>query len=250
MTMRQIDPGMRLMARVLSIRHVDNPLVRGITRIAMRHIPSPRIPGVNITVACHGSLRIYNRTSAGQTTAEGRAAGSTTAGFRPALLWIHGGGLVVGAASQDDGLCARTAARLGIVVISVEYRLAPEHPYPAAMDDVFHAWQWMLAHAERLRIDTTRLAIGGESAGGGIAACLVQRVHDSDGPQPRAQWLFAPMLDGSHRLRSEPGSYRSFRVEQQGESLRVEGISVPGTGFVKYPGVCGCKPQIRSERAA
>ena len=107
---------------------MSNPLVRETTRTAMEHIPSPRIPGVSITTAHQGSLRIYNPLTARQTTARSMALGVATAGFRPALLWIHGGGLVVGSASQDDGLSARTAARLGIVVISVNYRLAPEHP--------------------------------------------------------------------------------------------------------------------------
>ena len=180
MRIGQLDPRVRRSARFMTLRHVDNPLVREVTRLVMRHLPQSTIPGVSITTAHHGALRIYD---------------PQTAGCRPALLWIHGGGLVVGSASQDDGLCSRTAATLGIVVVSVDYRLAPEHPYPEAIDDVFHAWQWMVSHADRLRIDTTRLAIGGESAGGGLAACLVQRVHDAGGPQPIAQWLFAPMLD-------------------------------------------------------
>ncbi|MDN4490698.1 alpha/beta hydrolase [Demequina sp. SYSU T00068] len=113
----------------------------------------------------------------------------------PALLWIHGGGLVIGSAVQDDGLCARTAKRLGTVVVSVEYRLAPEHPFPAALDDATAAWEWLHAHARELGIDPGRVAIGGESAGGGIAAALAQSLRDSGGVQPVAQWLFAPMLD-------------------------------------------------------
>lgn len=182
MRLRDIDPRLRAAALLSSIRHVENPIVRSVTRAALRSWRSASVPGVRVTVAHAGAvpLRIYEP--------EGR-------GPRPALLWIHGGGLVVGAARQDDGLCARTASRLDAVVVSVDYRLAPEHPYPAAIDDVFAGWQWLLAHLEHLGVDAARLAIGGESAGGGLAACLVQRVHDGGGTQPVAQWLFAPMLD-------------------------------------------------------
>jgi len=110
------------------------------------------------------------------------------------LLWMHGGGFVVGAAVQDEGLCSRYARDLGLVVVSVDYRLAPEHPFPAALDDCFAAWRWM-GDCPELNIDPTRIAVGGMSAGGGLAACLAQRIIDSGGIQPAAQILFYPMLD-------------------------------------------------------
>ena len=116
--------------------------------------------------------------------------GSSGAG----LLWMHGGGLVVGAAAQDDGICSRYAQELGLLVVSVDYRLAPEHPFPAALDDCFAAWRWM-QDKEELGIDPTRIAIGGMSAGGGLAACLAQRILDCGTIQPAAQILFYPMLD-------------------------------------------------------
>ncbi|GAA5026623.1 alpha/beta hydrolase [Microbacterium fluvii] len=121
--------------------------------------------------------------------------------FRPAapsgaaLLWIHGGGMVIGAAAQDHARCGELAADLGLVVVSAEYRLAPEHPYPAPLDDCHSAWEWLLAHAADLGVAPSRIAIGGQSAGGGLAAGLVLRVHDEGGVQPAAQWLFCPMLD-------------------------------------------------------
>ena len=114
---------------------------------------------------------------------------------RPALLWVHGGGLVIGAPKQDDPLCADTAARLGVTIVSVQYRHAPEYPFPAAFDDVLRAWEWLLTHTGDLGIDPTRIALGGESAGAGLAAAVVQRIRDRGGIQPCAQWLFAPMLD-------------------------------------------------------
>jgi acetyl esterase/lipase len=103
------------------------------------------------------------------------------------LLWIHGGGLVMGDPVQDDRFCAETARELGITVVSARYRLAPEHPYPAALEDCHAAWAWA-------REQTADLVVGGQSAGGGLAAALVQRLCD-EGERPVAQWLFCPMLD-------------------------------------------------------
>jgi acetyl esterase/lipase len=119
------------------------------------------------------------------------------------LLWIHGGGFVIGTASQDNAFCAVTARDLGIVVVAAGYRLAPENPFPAALDDVACAWQWLQHSAEALGADPGRIAIGGQSAGGGLAACLVQRIHDAGGVQPAAQWLFCPMLDDRTAARGE-----------------------------------------------
>ncbi len=114
---------------------------------------------------------------------------------RAALLYIHGGGMMIGAPQMDDGLLSNLAAELDILIVSPEYRLAPEHPYPAPIDDCHEAWQWILDNASQRGIDTKKIAIGGESAGGGLAAGLVLRIHDEGGPRPIAQWLFCPMLD-------------------------------------------------------
>lgn len=118
-----------------------------------------------------------------------------------ALVWIHGGGMVMGAAQQARPLCSRLAAELGIVVISVDYRLAPEHPFPAALDDCYAALEWIHRDAEALGIDTAKVAIGGDSAGGGLAACLAQMVHDRGGPPVCFQVLEYPMLDDRTALR-------------------------------------------------
>ena len=114
---------------------------------------------------------------------------------RAAMLYIHGGGMMIGAPQMDDGLLSNLAAELDILIVSPEYRLAPEHPYPAPVDDCHEAWQWMLSNSSQRGIDTKRIAIGGESAGGGLAAGLVLRIHDEGGQRPIAQWLLCPMLD-------------------------------------------------------
>lgn len=125
-----------------------------------------------------------------------------------ALLWIHGGGMLIGSAVQDDLFCSETARELGIVVVSTDYRLAPEHPFPGALDDCHAAWTWLQTSAAQLRIDHTRVAVGGESAGGGLAASLAQRIRDVGDVQPAAQWLFCPMLDDGTAANYELDSIR------------------------------------------
>jgi acetyl esterase/lipase len=124
-------------------------------------------------------------------------------GSGAALLWLHGGGYVIGDVVQDDAFCSATACELGVVAVSTNYRLAPEHSFPAALDDAVAAWQWLQQSAASLGVDQDRVAVGGSSAGAGLAACLVQRLHDAGGVQPVAQWLFSPMLDDRTAARRE-----------------------------------------------
>lgn len=127
----------------------------------------------------------------------------------PALLWIHGGGYVIGTADMDDHLCARFSKRLGITVASVEYRLAPEHPYPAALQDCYSALTWL---AGLPGVDPARVAIGGASAGGGLAAALALWARDSGTSQgetiPAFQLLVYPMLDDRSSTTGDKPNYR------------------------------------------
>lgn len=119
------------------------------------------------------------------------------------LLWIHGGGYILANAKLNDRECALYARELQIIVVSVDYRLAPENPFPLPLDDCLAAWQWFLANADELQVDPRRIAIGGQSAGGGLAAALAQRLYDNGGIQPAGQLLFCPMLDDRTGLRKE-----------------------------------------------
>jgi acetyl esterase/lipase len=113
----------------------------------------------------------------------------------PALLWIHGGGYVLGSVERDD-LLAKHLARVGqCVVASVEYRLAPEHPFPAPVEDCYAALKWLAAQSTKLGVNTARIAIGGASAGGGLAAGLAVLTRDRAEVEIAFQLLIYPMID-------------------------------------------------------
>ena len=121
----------------------------------------------------------------------------------PVLIWFHGGGYVMGNPEMDDRSCADYVRALGIVVVSVDYRCAPKHPFPAGLDDSYSALKWVVSHAQQLGVDAKRIAIGGNSAGGGLAAALAQLAHDRQEVKPVFQLLVYPMLDDRTVLRAE-----------------------------------------------
>lgn len=118
----------------------------------------------------------------------------------PALLWIHGGGMVLGDAAQDSRFCRQVADQLGIVVVSVEYRLAPEHPFPTPLDDCYAALDWL---TRQPGIDPARIAVGGQSAGGGLAAALALLAKERGEIRPVLQMLSYPMLDDRTTTRTD-----------------------------------------------
>lgn len=150
--------------------------------------PTPVPPGVTvgsrtITTDDGRSLRVLVHEAADRPKPSG------------ALLWIHGGGLIMGTPEQGNALTARWAEELGALIVSVDYRLAPEDPFPAALDDCVAALAWLADNAEELGVDPTRIAVGGDSAGGGLAAALCQVTRDRGGPAICFQLLEYPMID-------------------------------------------------------
>jgi acetyl esterase/lipase len=128
-----------------------------------------------------------------------RPAGGATA----ALVYLHGGGWVAGGLETHDGLCRRLTASSGVACIAVDYRLAPEHRFPAAFEDALAAACWTARHAEALGFDPRRLGVGGDSAGGGLAAAVAQC---ADAPPLALQVLLCPILD----VANESPSRRAF----------------------------------------
>ena len=111
----------------------------------------------------------------------------------PALLFFHGGGWVIGDIDTHDGICRSLANHAGCVVANVDYRLAPEHRYPAAAEDSYAATRWVAEHAAQLGVDATRLAVGGDSAGGNLAAAVSLMARDRGGPALKLQLLVYPV---------------------------------------------------------
>ncbi|UHA73740.1 alpha/beta hydrolase [Paenibacillus sp. 481] len=138
----------------------------------------------------------------------------------PAMLWIHGGGYVLGHPDMDDALCERFVQAANCIVVSVDYRLAPEHPYPAAIDDCYAGLTWMTDEAESLGIDVGRIAIAGASGGGGLTAALALMARDKGGPALIFQMPLYPMIDNrnvtasSHEITAQNATWnRTNNVE-------------------------------------
>jgi acetyl esterase len=120
----------------------------------------------------------------------------------PLLVYYHGGGFVVGGIDTHDNLCELICSGAGIHVLSVDYRLAPEHKAPAALEDAYAAYKWAREHAAKLGADPSRIAVGGDSAGGNLAAVVSLRARDEGAPPPTVQLLLYPITNFAGQTRS------------------------------------------------
>ena len=129
-----------------------------------------------------------------------------TDGLAPCLVFYHGGGWVIGDLDSHDVVCRKLAHEGELIVISIDYRLAPEHKFPAAVDDAITALKWVASNAKALGIDAARLMVGGDSAGGNLAAVVALAARDGDGPKLAGQLLIYPATDfgWTHPSHSEP----------------------------------------------
>jgi acetyl esterase len=132
-------------------------------------------------------------------------------------VYFHGGGWVVGSVALSDSFCRALANASGCAVLSVGYRLAPEHRFPAAADDAYAATRWASEHARELGFDPGRLAVGGSSAGGNLAAVVALMARERGGPRIALQWLHVPVID--HDFTRE-----SYRVNGKGMGLTRAGM--------------------------
>jgi acetyl esterase len=131
----------------------------------------------------------------------------------PALVFFHGGGFVLGSIASHENICAEIADRVPCVVVSVDYRLAPEAKFPAGIDDSVGAFRWVRAHATELGVDPERIAVGGDSAGGNVAAVVCHDLAKAGGPTPRFQLLVYPATDLTCSARSHALFARGFFLE-------------------------------------
>ncbi|MFQ5417111.1 MAG: alpha/beta hydrolase [Myxococcota bacterium] len=147
----------------------------------------------------------------------------------PLIVYYHGGGWVVCDLDTHDGVCRFLAEETGSAVLSIDYRLAPEHPFPAAVDDALAAFRWAAAHGAELGIEPERIAVAGDSAGGNLSAVVSLLAVEQGGPRPAFQLLFYPVTD----LSSKHGSYRLFSdgfflTERQMDWYRDNYLPEPG----------------------
>ncbi|MFI6775223.1 alpha/beta hydrolase [Nocardia sp. NPDC050412] len=149
-------------------------------QIALLGEPEPVANVENRTVPGIGELRIYTQDGEGPF---------------PALVFFHGGGFMLGDLDTHDGLCRSLANGAECVVVSVDYPLAPEHKFPAAPNACYSATQWVAEHAASIGVDATRIAVGGDSAGGNLAAVVAHMARDNGGPALIFQLLIYPDLD-------------------------------------------------------
>jgi acetyl esterase/lipase len=156
--------------------------------------------------------------------------------YRPAsggatdlLVFYHGGGWTIGDLDTADTLCRLTCRDAGIQVLSIAYRLAPEHPAPAAVEDAFAAFRWACEHAVELGVTPGRVAVGGDSAGGNLAAVVSQLARDEGGPTPVLQWLIYPRTDFTAQTRSLSLFAQGFVLTKH-DMEWFEGLYLTGSG--------------------
>jgi acetyl esterase len=186
-----LDPQMQLLL-ALRDRWRGAPvseLTPEIARRAFRH-DTATIAGPPIAVGAVEDLTI----EADHGAIPARHYAPAANGERPLLVYYHGGGFMLGDLDGHDGLCRRFCRDADVHVLSVDYRLAPEHPFPAAVDDAAVAFRWACRHATRLGARSDTIAVGGDSAGGNLAAVVAQKAL-AGGPTPSAQMLLYPALD-------------------------------------------------------
>jgi acetyl esterase/lipase len=170
-TLHPVVAGMRTSAEILEAPPYEPPVAVGIRDVS--------VPGLH--GAPHFRVRVYTPTGH-----EGKL---------PGVLFLHGGAFLLGLVDFFESQTIRIAAEVGTVVVSVDYRVAPEDPFPAGMEDCYAALEWMVEHADELGVDPQRIAIAGESAGANLAAAVALAARDGDGPKLIMQYLGVPVLD-------------------------------------------------------
>ena len=196
----ELDPHAQLLARLQKL--AQRP---GYSEISVAAARAELALGVAVVEAAPPpGVRVEARTvdgAAGPLPARVYTPSDAT-GALPVLVFFHGGGFVVGSPEVYDAGCRTVCVEARCVVVSVDYRLAPEHRFPAAADDALAAFRWVAAHATSLGGDGARVAVGGDSAGGNLAAVTALRARDEGGPRPVFQWLVYPATDMTRAMAS------------------------------------------------
>ena len=201
-------------------RFVSNPEPPELKSVAPLAIPAP-----------HGSIpgRIYTPNTLRQID-----------GLAPCLVFFHGGGWVIGDLDTHDVVCRKLADEGQLIVVSIDYRRAPEHKFPAAVDDAIAATAWIATHAKEFGIDASRLVVGGDSAGGNLATVVAIAARDGNGPAISGQVLIYPATDFTMAHPSRTGDQHpahAFRHQMVSRSLSQWHRRRPGLARI----ACPCK---------
>ncbi|WP_430334129.1 alpha/beta hydrolase [Rhodococcus sp. ACT016] len=201
----QIDPEVQSMLEILDagfprVEEMTGPEARAAIRARLQPVANPE------PVASIRNIEIDG--PAGPIPARVYEPASDVADPRPVVVFAHGGGFVFCDLDTHDGLCRAMANGIGAVVVSVDYRLAPEHPAPAALEDVYAALVWAHANCAELNGDPSRIVVAGDSAGGNLAATVALAARDRGGPALAAQALIYPVIDDDF----DTESYRAYAV--------------------------------------
>lgn len=197
MKLRAVSPSLR--SRALTVMPPISGPVMPLLRHASRKMVSRMEAPAGVAMQEHHIARVDG---SGLRIVDLRRLDRPRTGSVPALLWFHGGGFVMGAPEMDIALMSRMLNAIDVVILSVDYRLAPQDKFPAALDDAEDALRWVLESAPQLGVDPSRVAVGGNSAGAGLAAGLAQHAHDI-GIALAFQMLMYPMLDDRTVVRRE-----------------------------------------------
>lgn len=170
----------------------------------------------------------------------------------PAVVFFHGGGWVIGDLDSHDSFCTQIAEATGYTVISVDYRMAPEHPFPAPLDDCYAGLCWVQANAEKLNIDPARIAVAGDSAGGNLAAAVCLKARDEGNNGIKMQLLLYPVTDCSFDTQSYIDNAEGYMLTREGmhwfwdhyighdETLKSNPLAAPlqSDNLTKLPSAC------------
>lgn len=199
LTIVPVDPQIRPVLELLAAVEVPEPTEAEVESLRVGYAMLCSMLGAgapDVSVTDHAA-----ETSSGAIPLR-RYSAPGTSGVRPALVWFHSGGWVIGDLDSQDGLCRDLCAASGWTVVSVDYRRAPEHRFPAAHDDALAAVTWISAHAADLDLDPARIALGGDSAGATLATASARKLRDlgdtSGVAPPVAQVLLYPVTDTAH----------------------------------------------------
>ncbi|MFO0552709.1 MAG: alpha/beta hydrolase [Polyangiaceae bacterium] len=205
----ELDPATQVLLRAI-YRRLPPPSSVGLERLRSQY--ESQSPSLDFgPLPIHS---VFDRTVEGADGPIGARVFEPRAGRdRAALVYFHGGGWVIGSPASHDGICRYLARETGAVVVSIDYRLAPEHPFPAAPRDAITAFRWVAANAHKLGLDPARLAVGGDSAGGNLAAVVAQATRADEHP-PAFQLLVYPATDFAELAPSHQTLGRGYLLDR------------------------------------